>query len=107
MEREIAGWIWPEHVRTTTEFLSGWINYPFDDTDWQAIEQALPETSSDTPEHWYDYPLAGTPPLTLRLARDPNADPVSIRVTGKITTTLDAKIDTLLSVLASVRCPTT
>lgn len=102
-EREISGWIWPEHVRTTAEHLSTWIGYRFDDMDAQAIEHALPQTSSDTPERWYDYPLSGTPHLTLWLAHDPNADPVSVRVAGDIDDILHARIDTLLSVLSSVR----
>lgn len=78
------------------------MGYSFDQTDWQAIETALPTTDADTADGWYEYPLTGTPPLTVSLARTVDALPVMVRVVGEMDQVLEARIDTLVSVLAEV-----
>lgn len=103
---EIGRWVWPENVRTTVQYLSLFVGYDFDDTDWQAIRQGLTDTTCEPPERWYDYPIVGTPTLTVFLALDPGADPVFVRVRGDMDEILRTRIDTLLSVLADVRPPT-
>ena len=103
--REISGWVWSGNVRTTVEYLSRWVGYAFDDGDWQAIEHALPETSWEPPEHWYHYPIMGTPALTVWFACSPGADPVGVRIRGDIGDILEARIDTQLTVLADLRPP--
>jgi hypothetical protein len=40
--------------------------------------------------------------LTVRLARNVGADPVEVSVTGPMGVVLEARIDTLISVLATV-----
>lgn len=102
--RQVSGWVYEVNVRTAMEYLSRWVEYDFDDTDWQAIEFGLPETSSDEPEQWYDYPIVGSPILTVLLALAPGAEPVFVVVRGDIDDVLQARIETLLSVLSNV-CP--
>jgi hypothetical protein len=100
--REVQGWVCAVNVRTAMEYLSRWVGYEFDDWDWQAIEFALPGTSWDE-EKWYDYPIVGSPALTVLVAHSPDADPVGVRVRGDIDDILQARIETLLLVLANVR----
>ena len=99
---EIGGWIWPSNVRTALTYLSLWIGYDFTETDWQAIEIALPDTDSEAPHGWYEYPLIGTPELTVTLAGTPGDQPINIRVQGKIDQILAARVETLISILADV-----
>ncbi len=101
-ESEVSGWVWSGHVRTALQWISRWVGYDFDDTDWQVVEDALPRTSWEPPEQWYDYPIIGTPTLTAYVAREPGADPVGIRVQGTLDPILTTQIETLLSLLADV-----
>lgn len=99
---EVAGWVLPGNVRTLMTWLAHYVGYAYDDSDWQALEMALSATDAETAEGWYDYPLAGSPVLTVSLAQTPGDSPVSVRVTGRIDAVLAARVDTLLSVLADV-----
>jgi hypothetical protein len=99
---EVRGWVWSGNVRTGLEYVSRWVGYEFDDTDWQAVENGLPDTSAEEPERWYDYPIVGSPQLVVLVAVNPGADPVDIRVQGEMDDILAVRIETLLSVLADV-----
>ena len=98
----MAGWVWPSNVFVLMTYLSGFIGYPFDDSDWLAIELALPETDAGAPDGFYEYPLVGQPQLVVQLARNVGADPVAVRVTGPMDPILEARVDTLVAVLAEV-----
>ncbi|MEV4260443.1 hypothetical protein [Kribbella sp. NPDC049584] len=99
---EVQGWIWPPNVRTALEHISALVGYSFDDWDWTAVETALPHTSWDPPERWYDYPIVGTQTLTVHLANDDFAHPVAIRVHGELDEVLAARIDTIIRLLSDV-----
>jgi hypothetical protein len=99
----VAGWVRSENVSALMTWLSFFVGYAYDDSDWQAVEAALPGTDADNASGWYDYPLVGTPPLTVWLAQNVGADPVSVRVEGDMDVVLAARVDTLVSVLADVR----
>jgi len=83
-------------------YLSMFIGYEFDDSDWLAIEMALPQTDTDAADGFYEYPLVGGSQLVVRLARNVGADPVNVTVTGPMDPVLEARVDTLLAVLAEV-----
>jgi hypothetical protein len=89
-------------VRTALVHISLWVGYTFDEADWQAVENALPETRWDPPEQWYDYPIVGSRTLTVFLARADGADPVGIRVQGELDEVLAARIETIIAILADV-----
>jgi hypothetical protein len=50
----------------------------------QAVGTALPGTDDEAETGWYGYRLAGTPPLTVAVARSVGADPVMVEVTGEM-----------------------
>jgi hypothetical protein len=54
----------------------------------------------DEPESWYDYVLRGHASLTVWLAANPGANPVSRRVIGEMDDLRVARVETLPSVLA-------
>jgi hypothetical protein len=99
---EVGGWVWPSNVEPLLRWVSLYVGYSFDLTDWQAVEAALPATDADAADGWYDYPLAGTPPVQVNLAQNVGALPVMVRVVGEMDPVLEARIDTLVSVLADV-----
>ncbi|MET9832687.1 hypothetical protein ABZ078_26050 [Streptomyces sp. NPDC006385] len=78
-----GGWIFEENLRPLCESVAEFSGYGFDDSDWQAIETALPETDVERPDGWYDYPLSGRVPLTLLVAADPGSSVVFVRLTGE------------------------
>jgi hypothetical protein len=100
---QVDGWVWPENVQPMLRLLSGYIGYAFDDSDWQAVEAALPETDADDHDAWYAYPLLGSPPLTVALAQNVGAEPVAVRVSGARDAVLSARISTVLDALADMR----
>jgi len=77
---EVAGWVWSRNVRTLLLWAAHYVGYAFDDSDWQAVECALADTDDERQDGWYEYPLVGTPPLRVLLARSIGADPVQARV---------------------------
>ncbi len=99
---EVGGWVWPSNVEPLLRWVSLFVGYSFDDSDWQALEAALPSTDAEAADGWYDYPLMGTPPVQVYLARNVGASPVMVRVVGTMDPVLEARIDTLVSVLADV-----
>jgi hypothetical protein len=60
---------------------------------------ALDETDDEILTAWFQYPLQGTPPVVVHLARAAGGSAVSVRVAGGIDTVLEARIDTMLSLL--------
>lgn len=102
-EREVAGWVWSENLQGLLLLVSNSVSYAFGESDWQAVENALPETDNDAVDGWYEYHLWGSPPLSVRLARDIEGDEVSIRISGRLDDVLAARLDALLEALAVVR----
>ncbi len=102
-EQVVSGWVWPSNVRQLCFWLSHYVGYKFDEWDWDAIAAALPNTDADSEGGWYEYPLSGEPLLTLHLARNTGASPVSVRVVGPLDALLAARAETLLDVFSDVR----
>lgn len=65
-----------------------------------AVESALAETDDERHDSWYEYPLVGTPPLRVLLARSIGADPVQARFLGASHNCLAARLETLMDVLS-------
>ena len=99
---EVGGWVWPGNVKPLLRWISFYVGYSFDDSDWQTIEAALSTTDSEAADGWYDYPLQGTVPLQVYLAQEVGASPVMVRVVGTMDPGLETRIDTLIRVLADV-----
>jgi hypothetical protein len=99
---EVGGWILPGNVRTLMFWLAYYVDYSFEEDDWAVVEAALPSTNSEQACGWYDYPLLGSPPLRVFLARTPGDTPVSVRVTGDLGLILLARFETLIHVLQDV-----
>ena len=99
---EVAGWGLEGNVRTLMTWLAHYVGYAYDESDWQALELALSATDADASGGWYDYPLSGSPALTVWLAQNLGATVVSVRVTGAMDALLAARAGTLLDVLADV-----
>jgi hypothetical protein len=98
----VGGWVWPSTVHTMMEFLASFVGYDFGYSDWDAVRFGLEGTDADLSDGFYEYPLVGDPVLTVRLARNVGADPVDVTVTGAMDVVLEARVDTLISVLTTV-----
>ncbi|MFC8782011.1 hypothetical protein ACFW20_08340 [Streptomyces nigra] len=72
----------------------------FGDSDWLAVKTALPGTDVDQ-DTWYDYPLHGPVPVTLRLAADPGSSVVSVNVTDLTDDRTQAQIEAALFIFAT------
>jgi hypothetical protein len=99
---DVGGWILPANVRTLMFWLAYYVGYSFEDSDWEAVRAALPATNAELASGWYDYPVIGSPALTVWLARVPGDTPVSVRVTGELDEVLAARFETLIHVLQDV-----
>ncbi|MER6810701.1 hypothetical protein ABT299_15590 [Spirillospora sp. NPDC000708] len=95
-----GGWVWASNVRPLLEMISEVVEYDFDDSDWLAISRALPSTDNDRADGWYAYPLVGVRPVEIRLAREVEADEVSVEVTGIADDRTRESIELLLTVFA-------
>lgn len=94
-----GGWIFDANLRPFCESVAAFAEYDFDDSDWQAIETALPGTDIERAE-WYDYPLMGQVPLTLFVAADPGSCVVFVSVAGEPDAPTKARIEAALHIFA-------
>lgn len=95
----MQGWVNEGNVVRLMQQISTYIGYPYDDLDEAALTGALDETDDESPDGWFEYPLAGEPELTVHLAQSPGSANVSVRVEGDVDAVLDARIETLLDIL--------
>ncbi|MDU0300834.1 hypothetical protein [Streptomyces sp. PAL114] len=103
MSKQIAGWIMDRNLRAFLELLSRYVDYAFDDTDWETVEAGVRDTDDEKPDGWYSYPLAGTnATLEVGLARSVGSEVMSVSVTGVETPELQLRTDTLLSAFAGI-----
>ncbi|MFJ4782910.1 hypothetical protein [Streptomyces sp. NPDC088794] len=99
-----AGWIWDANTRPFCESLAAEVGYDFDDSDWQAIAGALPDTDDDQPRAtWFTYPLVGRSRIDLRIARSVGGSEVSVHVEGPATSRFRIRIELLLGIMARYR----
>ncbi|MGW0506090.1 hypothetical protein [Micromonospora sp. NPDC003241] len=96
---QVEGCVAEEHVVQLLRRISTYIGYAYDDLDEAALTGALDDTSDDSADSWFEYPLAGTPPLVTRLAHPPGSAVVSVRVEGAMDLVLATRIQTLLDLL--------
>lgn len=92
-----------EKLRPFCESVAEFSGYGFDDSDWQAIENALAGTDVEEPGGWYDYPLSGRTPLTLLVADDPGSSVVFVRLTGEPDDRTRAQIEAALHIFSPYR----
>lgn len=94
-----GGWIFDTNLRALCESVAEFADYAFDDSDWQAIETALPTTDVER-SAWYDYPFLGRVPLTLFVAADPGSCVVFVRFAGEPDSRTVAQIEAALHIFA-------
>lgn len=95
-----GGWIIDTNLRPLCESVAEFAGYEFDDSDWQAIETALPTTDVERSD-WYDYPLLGRVRLTLFVAADPGSCVVFVRFAGVPDSRTQAQIEAALHIFAT------
>jgi hypothetical protein len=96
---QVAGWVAEDHVVRLLRQISAYIDYRYDDLDEAALTGALDDTNDEAPDGWFEYPLAGTPVLVIRLARSPGSMAVSVRVDGAMDLVLATRIETLIDLM--------
>jgi len=67
--------------------------------DEAALTGALHDTNDEAADGWFEYPLAGTPTLVIRMAQSSGSAVVSVRVEGTMDLVLATRIETLLDLL--------
>lgn len=83
MSKQIDGWIMGRDLRASLELLSRYVEYAFDDTDWDTVEIGVRDTDDEKSDGWYSYPLAGTSAtLEVSLAHSVGSEVTSVSVTG-------------------------
>ncbi|MEV8377986.1 hypothetical protein AB0P21_34930 [Kribbella sp. NPDC056861] len=92
-------WIIDSNLRPLCESVAEFVGYGFDESDWQAIESALPMTDVEQGV-WYDYPLAGRASVTLFVAADPGTSVIFVRVVGVSDNRTKAQIEAALQIFA-------
>jgi hypothetical protein len=98
----VDGWVWADNVHRLMRHLAHTVAYDFDDLDWGAVETGLTTTDAEQ-ARWFDYPLVGKRQLNVGLAREPDAYPVMVRVSGELDDVLIGRIETLIAVFSDVR----
>ncbi|SCG38105.1 hypothetical protein GA0070614_0475 [Micromonospora coxensis] len=95
----IEGWVAEHHVVQLLRQISVYIGYGYDDLDEAALTGVLDDTNDESADGWFEYPLAGTPTLTIRFAQAPGSTVVSVRVEGAMNLILATRVETLLDLL--------
>jgi hypothetical protein len=87
----VAGRVGEDRLVPFLRQVGRWIGYSYDDLDEAALTGAF-----DEPGASFEYPLAGTPPLTVRLTRTQAHDIIEVRVEGALDLVLASRIEELL-----------
>ncbi|TNH27803.1 hypothetical protein FHG89_16990 [Micromonospora orduensis] len=95
----VEGWVTEDHVVRLFRQISAYVGYAYDDLDEAALVGALDDTSDEVVDGWFEYPLAGTPTLVVRLALSPGSAVVNVRVEGTMDLVLATRIETALDLL--------
>jgi len=83
------------------ESLATEVGYDFEDSDWQAIAAALPDTDDEQPpESWYAYPLVGSRRIDLHMAQAVGGSEVSVRIEGAVDSRVRTRVGLLLDIMA-------
>ncbi|MFD7156484.1 hypothetical protein ACFV9C_17925 [Kribbella sp. NPDC059898] len=90
----VEGRVSEDHVVQVLRRISSLIAYAYDELDESALTGALDGTRGDG--DWFEYPLAGTPTLTIQLAQRAGGGPVTLRVDGEMDLVLATRIKELL-----------
>ncbi|MFW6722785.1 hypothetical protein ACHZ98_22000 [Streptomyces sp. MAR4 CNY-716] len=102
-----CGWIWESNARAFCDSLAAEVGYDFDDSDWQAIETALPGTDDDQPpSSWYVYPFVGRDRVDLRVAQGVGGAEISVRIEGAVGTRTRHRIAAVLDLMSQYRITT-
>jgi hypothetical protein len=96
---KVDGWVAEEHVVQLLRQISVYIGYTYDDLDEAALTGVFDDPNDEEVDDWFDYPLAGTPTLVIRLAQSPGSPVVNVRVEGSIDMILARRIEALLDLL--------
>jgi hypothetical protein len=89
-----SNWIWATSLRRFLELVSSYVDYRFDDLDWQAIQAGLDTLASENDT--FSYPMAGQKELHLTISKDSGGDEVLVRITGRQDRLLGARIAGLM-----------
>jgi hypothetical protein len=93
----IGGWIFEDNLTKVVEYIAALVSYSWDELDDGALEAGILKTDADLPpDTWFEYPVMGTPELTLRIASNRGDGILSMMIDGEIDDVLAARFETLL-----------
>ena len=95
---EVSGWVSSGNVTKLCQTIADYAHTRWDDLDQDALDGLLPSTDSEANE-WFEYVIAGTPKLLIRLAIDVGTDVVQVRVRGDMGDVFAARMDTAIDLL--------
>ena len=98
-----GGWVFTENLLPLCETVAEEIGCRFDDSDWTAIETALPVTDAERAEGWYAYAFACAGKFILHVALAPGSNIVEVRVEGHIKPEAELRIATAVDLFAMYR----
>lgn len=91
----LAGnWIWVTSLRRFLELVSSYVDYRFDDLDWQAIQTGINTLTSENDT--FSYPMAGQRELSLTISKDPGGNEALVQIAGRQDRLLGARIAGLM-----------
>ena len=93
----VAGWLFEDNLTKVVKYIAALVGYSWDELDDGALAAGIPNTDADLPpDTWFEYPVKGTPELTLRIARDHGAGILSMIIDGELDDVVAARFETLL-----------
>lgn len=94
----VCGWIRESNLHELVQRIAAYVNYRWDHLDDDALIGTLDPTDADNPDTWFEYPIAGDPPVILALACELGTDQLDVCITGTLDPVLTARFETLLDV---------
>ena len=85
-----------ENLRPFFRFAAEQVDYDFDDLDWGAVVEGLQATDLEA-DAWFEYPLAGSRPLEVAVAKDVGSTVVFVRAHGN--TAIESKLASAISLM--------
>ena len=75
----LADWVFADNLRAFLTALGWFVGCSLDDEDWTAIHRRVEGTDEEAGP-WFDYDFTGEHAASLRLAADPGASVIHVRI---------------------------
>lgn len=102
----VEGWINEENLRPFLDTAFDFIDYVFDEADWQAVEYGIQETEVEQ-DKWFTYEMPVGPGLSVAVAHDDDNNSGVLFIQATSTPEVELKVAVIVGLMQNYYLHTT